>query len=426
MGVKRARDESEAEKCAEAGGGDAKVARVGEELSKAARTELGELVTFWFSGPNLRKDKFLAAAVGPGGWVAVGVFLAFNKVKGLAVGEGAFVDVCRGLPGVEIGVVEGGCEVAVRVAGGVEEVARRVREAGVREDERTVYLKGLPREVEVKDVEGAVGACGRVLFCRVVKGAGGKFGFVEFESVENAAACLRQFAVRGGEGRFERMRAYSKEFWRVEKAQREAEKKRRAAWKLAAQKAAAAGSMTGDAAAGESDVDDGGASNDVSWLPKQLRDLSNFENYDGIVVGSRSARPTAAADACSPAVTPPAPHTAFSKGLVIAVSGLKPAADVKRSTLFQALEEHGPLAYVEYTPAQPDVCRARYHHISGVRRALAAPAKLLGADVTLRTLTGAEEAAYYTRVAAQRAAKKVVKPPVAPNTHRRFGGSDED
>ncbi|XP_036885342.1 la-related protein 7 isoform X1 [Sturnira hondurensis] len=152
---------------------------------KQVLADITKQVDFWFGDANLHKDRFLREQIEKSrdGYVDISLLVSFNKMKKLTTDEKLIARALKSSAVVELDL-EG-----TRV--------RRKKPLGERprdEDERTVYVELLPKNVNHSWIERVFGKCGNVVYVSIphYKSTGDPkgFAFVEFETKEQAAKAI--------------------------------------------------------------------------------------------------------------------------------------------------------------------------------------------------------------------------------------------
>ncbi|XP_036089284.1 la-related protein 7 isoform X1 [Rousettus aegyptiacus] len=152
---------------------------------KQVLADIAKQVDFWFGDANLHKDRFLREQIEKSrdGYVDISLLVSFNKMKKLTTDGKLIARALRSSAVVELDL-EG-----TRI--------RRKKPLGERpqdEDERTVYVELLPKNVNHSWIERVFGKCGNVVYVSIphYKSTGDPkgFAFVEFETKEQAAKAI--------------------------------------------------------------------------------------------------------------------------------------------------------------------------------------------------------------------------------------------
>lgn len=147
--------------------------------------DIAKQVDFWFGDANLHKDRFLREQIEKSrdGYVDISLLVSFNKMKKLTTDGKLIARALKSSSVVELDL-EG-----TRI--------RRKKPLGERpkdEDERTVYVELLPKNVNHSWIERVFGKCGNVVYISIphYKSTGDPkgFAFVEFETKEQAAKAI--------------------------------------------------------------------------------------------------------------------------------------------------------------------------------------------------------------------------------------------
>lgn len=161
-----------------------------EEKKKRSRVkqvlaDIAKQVDFWFGDANLHKDRFLREQIEKSrdGYVDISLLVSFNKMKKLTTDGKLIARALKSSSVVELDL-EG-----TRI--------RRKKPLGERpkdEEERTVYVELLPKNVTHSWIERVFGKCGNVVYISIphYKSTGDPkgFAFVEFETKEQAAKAI--------------------------------------------------------------------------------------------------------------------------------------------------------------------------------------------------------------------------------------------
>ncbi|XP_051021596.1 la-related protein 7 [Acomys russatus] len=161
-----------------------------EEKKKRSRVkqvlaDIAKQVDFWFGDANLHKDRFLREQIEKSrdGYVDISLLVSFNKMKKLTTDGKLIARALKSSSVVELDL-EG-----TRI--------RRKKPLGERpkdEEERTVYVELLPKDVTHSWIERVFGKCGNVVYISIphYKSTGDPkgFAFVEFETKEQAAKAI--------------------------------------------------------------------------------------------------------------------------------------------------------------------------------------------------------------------------------------------
>ncbi|KAF6306482.1 La ribonucleoprotein 7, transcriptional regulator [Rhinolophus ferrumequinum] len=152
---------------------------------KQVLADIAKQVDFWFGDANLHKDRFLREQIEKSrdGYVDISLLVSFNKMKKLTTDGKLIARALKSSAVVELDL-EG-----TRI--------RRRKPLGERpqdEDERTVYVELLPKNVNHSWIERVFGKCGNVVYISIphYKSSGDPkgFAFVEFETKEQAAKAI--------------------------------------------------------------------------------------------------------------------------------------------------------------------------------------------------------------------------------------------
>lgn len=402
------------------------------------------MLEFWLSPTNLSKDRFLTNSMLRGdGWVPVSLFVGFNKVEAIQATETDVLAGLRGLhaPPLEFSTYEDRTK-RVRIAGGLAELKRLIDGVRADEDERTIYVETLPADATREHLTETFKHFGEVAYVSVPRFPGGKckgFGFVEFRDAEAADKALT--SVREGKfevPRFPALRALPRAEWRRRKERYKDERR---------VNLAAARAKTGDASSSHAHRSSRDAELQTSVRipnpdtttayarttydePQQPTHKSKKgtskkalepptprpEAMDNSPdVDEKRQDPTDEAadeDKTDEIEAVPEPPLPFEHGLVVSISGLdKAKKKATRRALFQSLGGYGPVAYVDYSPRTPDMCKARFGSVTSAQAAVAALAPsgggtILSAVVTASILGGEAERAYWASIHSRREARK--------------------
>ncbi|KAM8911276.1 LOW QUALITY PROTEIN: la-related protein 7-like [Lycaon pictus] len=152
---------------------------------KQVLADIAKQVDFWFGDANLHKDRFLREQIEKSGdgYVDISLLVSFNKMKKLTTDGKLIARALKSSSVVELDL-EG-----TRI--------RRKKPLGERpkdEDEWTVYVELLPKNVNHSWIERVFGKCGNVVYISIphYKSTGDPKGsaFVEFETKEQAAKAI--------------------------------------------------------------------------------------------------------------------------------------------------------------------------------------------------------------------------------------------
>uniref|UniRef100_M3Z2X9 La-related protein 7 n=1 Tax=Mustela putorius furo TaxID=9669 RepID=M3Z2X9_MUSPF len=152
---------------------------------KQVLADIAKQVDFWFGDANLHKDRFLREQIEKSrdGYVDISLLVSFNKMKKLTTDGKLIARALKSSSVVELDL-EG-----TRI--------RRKKPLGERpkdEDERTVYVELLPKNVNHSWIERIFGKCGNVVYISIphYKSTGDPkgFAFVKFETKEQAAKAI--------------------------------------------------------------------------------------------------------------------------------------------------------------------------------------------------------------------------------------------
>ncbi|XP_036167435.1 la-related protein 7 isoform X3 [Myotis myotis] len=152
---------------------------------KQVLADITKQVDFWFGDANLHKDRFLREQIEKSrdGYVDISLLVSFNKMKKLTTDKKLIARALKSSAVVELDL-EG-----TRI--------RRKQPLGEKppdEDERTVYVELLPKNVNHSWIERVFGKCGNVVYVSIphYKSTGDPkgFAFVEFETKEQAAKAI--------------------------------------------------------------------------------------------------------------------------------------------------------------------------------------------------------------------------------------------
>lgn len=344
---------------------------MGSEGAPDVVTLLSEKLSFWFSASNLRKDNFLIAQIrgNEGGWVPVSDILSFNSVKQLNVSRGHVLTAAREVSCIEVDdATDGG---RLRLAGGGRAVLESILsdEAKLTEDTRTLFLRPLPVDVtqgRVLDAVDAVGDCSRaqVLYVSLPRkpcGSGRGFGFVEFDSVANAARF--RAAVNG-----QSVMALRRDFPRLSATPRSEWKARKERAKTGATKGPPRRFMRDRGEECEASTRHNAAS-----VAQERGDSTRQE---------------------------PKPPPVFQPDVLVRASGYK--LPTTRGELRDLFEDYGPVEYVDYSEKSPETCTVRYLHRSGAHRLISQG----GPFATGELIQGDEERACWEQISQQSGTKR--------------------
>ncbi|XP_045212248.2 la-related protein 7-like isoform X2 [Mercenaria mercenaria] len=154
---------------------------------KATFTKIREQMEFYFSDSNLHKDRFLKKSIDEtsDGYIALDVFLTFNKIKRLT----GKVEVVADALHQKSNFLQLNPEKTH-----VKRVTPYKEPENV--DERTVYVECIPHHADHEWVKKLFSACGKVAYISLPRypstGDPKGFGFVEFETLEGAQAACQE------------------------------------------------------------------------------------------------------------------------------------------------------------------------------------------------------------------------------------------
>ncbi|XP_060004597.1 la-related protein 7 isoform X1 [Lagenorhynchus albirostris] len=176
---------------------------------KQVLADIAKQVDFWFGDANLHKDRFLREQIEKSrdGYVDISLLVSFNKMKKLTTDGKLIARALKNSAVVEVRIVTTYyvtlyC-ISVLTLFTVLKLdlegtrIRRKKPLGERpkdEDERTVYVELLPKNVNHSWIERVFGKCGNVVYISIphYKSTGDPkgFAFVEFETKEQAAKAI--------------------------------------------------------------------------------------------------------------------------------------------------------------------------------------------------------------------------------------------
>lgn len=396
--------------------------RVSVSSSKTVLDSLQSLLRFWLSGANLSKDRYLLTKLtnydGGDGWAPVSLFVTFNKVQELKATE---TDVAAALsrlqdPKVEI-EAPAGSSARFRLQGGASALSVRVTAALRDVDNRTIFLTSVPPVATREVIMKAFGRFGHIQYISIPRQSDSPnrgFAFVEFQSIGSASAAVDRWRREAySSGQLKAVRAWPHAEWKRRKEAR----KKRARDRSVKSKPDGPDDKNKDGHLHPSEVtctadrahlgsDSTARDNDMVM---KAGEGSTSHNDDAIGYREDSIVQEQA-EPCPPASQPFLGD--YEKGLVIHITGLSSAPRrLKRATLYEALEEHGPVSFVEFSSKQSNECFARYMHVSGAARAISflEMGDFLGAHISVQHLSGEKEAEYWAKVNLARTRKAELK-----------------
>lgn len=393
--------------------------------SESTMEKLTQLLSFWLSGSNLSKDRFLLGAltstgIEGDGWTEVKTFVSFNKAREL---NATVTDVITALKALTTPPIElNDDETMFRFKGGMEALRAHVACSLSDADKRTLFLTSFPSREKVtrEDVISMFRRFGEVQYVSMPrsssKGSCAGFAFVEMgqqRNVENALRNWRSIIENHSENdelvrKFQNVNVFPFQEWvrrKNSRAKRKREREDKARRENETQgKIDNRGTVEG---ANPGECGNGGAVVNGRMDVEESARTNN--GPDNIAKDSEGQE-----DAIKKADSEDKIAVDYEPGVVVFVSGLcsKTEQAVRRRDLYDAFETHGPVSFVEYrTNAKDrDVCYVRFAHSSGASRALsdltsngllAIPPSRLRVSV----LCGSEERKYWERVQAGRQKK---------------------
>ncbi|XP_076278198.1 la related protein 7 [Lasioglossum baleicum] len=156
---------------------------------KALHAAILKQMEFYFSDANLNKDRFLSGLIKDDPYVDLNIFIRFNKIRELTT------DINRINKAIQSSVILSTSEDGTKV--------RRVTPIVMKEntDECTVYVQNLPPDADHEMLSAIFAQYGSVEYVSVPKYKQTKkikgFAFVEFDTPESAAKCLKAFQKKG-------------------------------------------------------------------------------------------------------------------------------------------------------------------------------------------------------------------------------------
>uniref|UniRef100_A0A8D2DFN1 La-related protein 7 n=1 Tax=Sciurus vulgaris TaxID=55149 RepID=A0A8D2DFN1_SCIVU len=153
---------------------------------KQVLADIAKQVDFWFGDANLHKDRFLREQIEKSrdGYVDISLLVSFNKMKKLTTDGKLIATALKSSAVVELDL-EG-----IRIRRRKKPLGERPKD----EDERTVYVELLPKNVNHSWIERVFGKCGNVVYISIphYKSTGDPkgFAFVEFETKEQATKAI--------------------------------------------------------------------------------------------------------------------------------------------------------------------------------------------------------------------------------------------
>lgn len=318
---------------------------------------LQDLLSFWLSPANLSKDRHLKKlfSEAPSGWLSAQIFTTFQKAISLQATPSQVAAALHALSFPHIALRSQDADTQLSVPN----LAALISSAQKAARESTIYLEPIPPTATRADLQAALAPLGPIAYLSIPRfpsGTNKGFAFIELNDPSKVPPALH--AIASGAlpaGVLPAPRALAWREWHERKDEYKA-RKRRARQHLAAQPPPA------------------------------------------------SAAPPAAT------VAPPTPRPSFTPGLLLRVSGLRAAKQNPSAVKLQrALRAHGAVAHVDFSPALPDVCTARFVRredaaAAAVALAPSGESTVLSTPVNARVMSGEDEAAYWTHVAQRRAA----------------------
>lgn len=387
--------------------------------SESKMEKLIQLLSFWLSGSNLSKDRFLLGAltstgVEGDGWTEAKMFVSFNKARELDANVSDVITVLKALkkPLIELN----DDETMFRFKGGMEALRAHVACSLSDADKRTLFLTSFPSREKVSrdDVISMFQRFGEVQYVSMPrsssKGSCTGFAFVEMgqsPDVENALRNWRSIIDNHSKsdelvGKFQNVNVFPFREWVRRKKSRTKRKRERE--EIAPREDGQAHNKKDNRALVEDpnpgECENGGG--EVNGKMDVEESTRTDNEPDDIAKDSEVQENTnkSANDESKIALD-------YEPGVVVFVSGLcnRNEKAKRRRDLYDAFETHGPVSFVEYKTnvKDRDVCYARFAHSSGASRAvsdltsnglLAIPASRLRVSV----LSGSEERKYWERV----------------------------
>ena len=156
---------------------------------KALHAAILKQMEFYFSDPNLSKDRFLSNLIKDDPYVDLSVFITFNKIRELTT------DINRITKALQASTMLALSEDGTKV----RRITQIIRKENT--DECTVYIQNLPPDADHEMLSSILSQYGPVAYVSVpryhhnrkIKG----FAFVEFDTPETANNCLKAFKKKG-------------------------------------------------------------------------------------------------------------------------------------------------------------------------------------------------------------------------------------
>ncbi|XP_076663513.1 la related protein 7 [Andrena cerasifolii] len=156
---------------------------------KALHAAILKQMEFYFSDPNLSKDRFLSNLIKDDPYVDLSVFITFNKIRELTT------DINRITKALQASTMLALSEDGTKV----RRITQIIRKENT--DECTVYIQNLPPDADHEMLSSILSQYGPVAYVSVpryhhnrkIKG----FAFVEFDTPETAKNCLKAFKKKG-------------------------------------------------------------------------------------------------------------------------------------------------------------------------------------------------------------------------------------
>lgn len=148
-------------------------------------TDVKKQVEFWFGDVNVHKDRFLRKLIDESddGYVDISVLASFNQMKRLTADTKL---IARALKNSSV--------VEVNLEGNKVRRLHPIGDPPKDEDNRTVYVELLPKDVTHNWIERVFTKCGNVVYISIPRykssGDSKGFAFVEFEKVEQAQKAI--------------------------------------------------------------------------------------------------------------------------------------------------------------------------------------------------------------------------------------------
>lgn len=394
--------------------------------SESTMEKLIQLLSFWLSGSNLSKDRFLLGAltstgVEGDGWTEVKMFVSFNKAREL---NANVTDVITALKAVKKPLIElNDDETMFRFKGGMEALRAHVAHSLSDADKRTLFLTSFPSREKVSrdDAISMFKRFGQVQYVSMPrsssKGSCTGFAFVEMgqlRDVENALRNWRSIIDNHSKsdelvGKFQNVNVFPFREWVRRKNSRTKRKRERE--ETARREDDQTHSKKDNRALVEGAKPDecengGGKVNGKMDVEESARPINGPDDIAKDSKDQNNSKKSANSEDKIAVV--------YEPGVVVFVSGLcnKTGKALRRRDLYDAFETHGPVSFVEYKTNAKDrnVCYARFAHSSGASRAVSDLTSngllaISASGLRVSVLSGSEERKYWERVQAGRQKK---------------------